>query len=84
MARSNRRNQKRKPPEPPGPSGFVIVDKPAGRTSHDVVDEARRWFGTRRVGHLGTLDPQADGRLAARDTRCDKIDPVHGPRRQGL
>ena len=55
--------------ELPGPSGFLVVDKPAGWTSHDVVDAARRWFGTRRVGHLGTLDPQATGvlPLALRD-----------------
>jgi tRNA pseudouridine55 synthase len=55
--------------EAPGPSGFVVVDKPAGWTSHDVVDAARRWFGTQRVGHLGTLDPQATGvlPLALRD-----------------
>ncbi len=46
-----------------------MVDKPAGWTSHDVVDAARRWFGTRRIGHLGTLDPQATGvlPLAVRD-----------------
>jgi tRNA pseudouridine55 synthase len=52
-----------------GPSGFLVVDKPAGRTSHDVVDAARRWLGTRRVGHLGTLDPLATGvlPLAVRD-----------------
>jgi len=63
----SRRGTKR--PEAPGPSGFVVVDKPAGWTSHDVVDAARRWFGTRRVGHLGTLDPQATGvlPLALRD-----------------
>jgi tRNA pseudouridine55 synthase len=55
--------------EAPGPSGFLVVDKPAGWTSHDVVDAARRWFGTQRVGHLGTLDPQATGvlPLAIRD-----------------
>ena len=60
---------RRKRPETPGPSGFIVVDKPAGWTSHDVVDAARRWFGTRRVGHLGTLDPQATGvlPLAIRD-----------------
>jgi len=56
-------------PEPPGPSGFLVVDKPRGWTSHDVVDAARRWLSTRRVGHLGTLDPQATGvlPLAVRD-----------------
>ncbi len=49
--------------EKPGPGGFLVVDKPSGWTSHDVVDRARRWFGTRRIGHLGTLDPQATGVL---------------------
>ena len=57
------RNRRRKKDERPGPAGFLNVDKPAGWTSHDVVDAARRWFGTRRVGHLGTLDPQATGVL---------------------
>ena len=46
-----------------GPSGFLVVDKPQSWTSHDVVDAARRWLGTRRVGHLGTLDPLATGVL---------------------
>lgn len=61
--------KQRRTPERPGPSGFLVVDKPAGWTSHDVVDAARRWFGTRRIGHLGTLDPQATGvlPLAVRD-----------------
>ncbi|MBS1216687.1 MAG: truB, partial [Proteobacteria bacterium] len=60
---------RREKPEAPGPSGFLVVDKPAGWTSHDVVDAARGWFGTQRVGHLGTLDPQATGvlPLAVRD-----------------
>jgi tRNA pseudouridine55 synthase len=44
-------------------SGLVIVDKPAGRTSHDVVTRIRRLAGTRRVGHAGTLDPMATGVL---------------------
>jgi tRNA pseudouridine55 synthase len=63
------RKSKRERDEVPGPSGFLVVDKPAGWTSHDVVDAARRWLGTRRVGHLGTLDPQATGvlPLAVRD-----------------
>jgi tRNA pseudouridine55 synthase len=46
-----------------GPSGFLSVDKPRGWTSHDVVDAARQWLGTRQVGHLGTLDPLATGVL---------------------
>jgi tRNA pseudouridine55 synthase len=44
-------------------SGLVIVDKPAGWTSHDVVAKIRRLAGTRRVGHAGTLDPMATGVL---------------------
>ena len=44
-------------------SGLVIVDKPSGMTSHDVVARLRRIAGTRRVGHAGTLDPMATGVL---------------------
>jgi tRNA pseudouridine55 synthase len=47
----------------PAPSGLVIVDKPSGFTSHDVVARLRRLAGTRRVGHAGTLDPMATGVL---------------------
>lgn len=46
-----------------GPEGVLIVDKPAGLTSHDVVDRVRRLAGSRRVGHTGTLDPSATGVL---------------------
>lgn len=45
------------------PSGFLLVDKPVGPTSHDVVDMARRALKTRKVGHAGTLDPFASGLL---------------------
>lgn len=45
------------------PSGLVIIDKPAGMTSHDVVARMRRLAKTRRVGHAGTLDPLATGVL---------------------
>lgn len=45
------------------PSGVLLVDKPAGPTSHDVVDRARTALGTHRVGHTGTLDPFATGLL---------------------
>lgn len=44
-------------------NGLLLVDKPAGITSHDVVDRIRRAAGTRRVGHTGTLDPGATGLL---------------------
>ncbi len=70
-----RRNQRRRKPEPPGPSGFLVVDKPSGQTSHDVVDAARRWLGTRRVGHLGTLDPQATGVLPLAIRAATKLIP---------
>lgn len=44
-------------------TGFLLIDKPAGMTSHDVVDAVRRVTGERRVGHAGTLDPFATGLL---------------------
>jgi len=62
--------------------GLLVVDKPAGPTSHDVVARVRRLLGERRVGHTGTLDPGATGvlplvvgratRLARFLTACDK------------
>jgi tRNA pseudouridine55 synthase len=54
-------------------AGLVIVDKPAGMTSHDVVGRCRRIFGTRRVGHAGTLDPMATGVLMIGIDRATKI-----------
>lgn len=45
------------------PAGVLLVDKPQGITSHDVVDCVRRLYRTRRVGHAGTLDPMATGLL---------------------
>ncbi|MGV0770793.1 tRNA pseudouridine(55) synthase TruB [Mycobacterium syngnathidarum] len=53
--------------------GLVIVDKPAGMTSHDVVGRCRRLFGTRKVGHAGTLDPMATGVLVVGIERATKI-----------
>ena len=47
----------------PAVAGLLLVDKPAGMTSHDVVARVRRLAGTRRVGHAGTLDPMATGVL---------------------
>src|SRR5690625_674829 len=44
-------------------SGLILVDKPAGWTSHDVVSRTRKIAGTRKVGHAGTLDPMATGLL---------------------
>ncbi|MEM7141757.1 MAG: tRNA pseudouridine(55) synthase TruB [Actinomycetota bacterium] len=46
-----------------GPHGVVVIDKPAGWTSHDVVAKSRGVLGTRKIGHSGTLDPDATGVL---------------------
>src|ERR1700746_155029 len=46
-----------------GMDGVIVVDKPSGWTSHDVVNKVRRLAGTKKVGHLGTLDPAATGVL---------------------
>ncbi len=48
---------------PPTVEGLLLVDKPAGMTSHDVVQHVRRMYGERSIGHLGTLDPFATGLL---------------------
>lgn len=53
--------------------GIVIVDKPAGMTSHDVVSRCRRVFATKKVGHAGTLDPMATGVLVVGIERATKI-----------
>ncbi|HMU36812.1 MAG TPA: tRNA pseudouridine(55) synthase TruB, partial [Marmoricola sp.] len=54
-------------------SGLVIVDKPAGFTSHDVVARVRRLAGTRKVGHAGTLDPMATGVLVLGVNRATRL-----------
>jgi tRNA pseudouridine55 synthase len=53
--------------------GVVVVDKPAGPTSHDVVAQLRRLYGTRRVGHAGTLDPAATGVLLVGVGRATRL-----------
>ena len=73
-------------------SGLLLVDKPAGMTSHDVVDHLRRATGIRRIGHTGTLDPNATGllvmcidkatRLSEHLTGLDKV--YEGTMRLGL
>lgn len=54
-------------------SGFVLVDKPSGLTSHDVVARIRRLAGTRKVGHAGTLDPLATGLLVIGVNRATRL-----------
>jgi tRNA pseudouridine55 synthase len=58
---------------PPGPGGLVVVDKPGGITSHDVVARVRRLAHTRRVGHGGTLDPMATGVLVVGVERATRL-----------
>ena len=58
---------------PVPPDGLVIVDKPGGWTSHDVVGKMRRLVGTRRVGHAGTLDPMATGVLVLGVERATRL-----------
>ncbi|MGH3824165.1 MAG: tRNA pseudouridine(55) synthase TruB [Pseudonocardiaceae bacterium] len=53
--------------------GLVVVDKPAGMTSHDVVSRLRRLLRTRRIGHAGTLDPMATGVLVCGVQRATKL-----------
>ncbi|HEX3900372.1 MAG TPA: tRNA pseudouridine(55) synthase TruB [Mycobacteriales bacterium] len=53
--------------------GLVIIDKPCGWTSHDVVGKVRRLAGTRRVGHAGTLDPMATGVLVLGVNRATRL-----------
>lgn len=70
-----------------GPDGIVVVDKPAGWTSHDVVAKARGLLGTRRVGHSGTLDPAVTGVLVlgvGRATRLLRFVTDMGKRYEGV
>ena len=53
-------------------SGVLLIDKPGGMTSHDVVNRVRRLYNTKRVGHTGTLDPMATGLLVVLVGRAAK------------
>jgi len=55
------------------PEGILLIDKPSGVTSHDVVDAVRRALGTRKVGHAGTLDPMATGLLVIGVGRATRL-----------
>ena len=59
--------------EPGDRTGLVVVDKPGGLTSHDVVARVRRLAGTRKVGHAGTLDPMATGVLVLGVDRATRL-----------
>ena len=53
--------------------GFLVIDKPGGITSHDVVAKIRKRFKTKRVGHAGTLDPMATGVLVVGTGNATKL-----------
>jgi tRNA pseudouridine55 synthase len=69
-------------PQPPPIDGILVVDKPAGRTSHDVVESARRLAGFRQIGHLGTLDPLATGVLVLALGRATRLARFYAGRRK--
>jgi tRNA pseudouridine55 synthase len=71
--RADARAADRPPRRPTAPDGLLVVDKPAGWTSHDVVGRVRRLAGTRRVGHAGTLDPMATGVLVVGVGRATRL-----------
>jgi tRNA pseudouridine55 synthase len=68
---------------PTEPCGLLLVDKPRGPTSHDVVAMVRRALGTRRVGHAGTLDPEATGLLLVLVGEATKLEPFLSGQEKG-
>jgi tRNA pseudouridine55 synthase len=69
-------------PQPPPLDGALVVDKPRGKTSHDVVEAVRRIAGFRQIGHLGTLDPLATGVLVLLLGRATRLAQFYAGRRK--
>ncbi len=69
-------------PKPASIDGILVVDKPRGKTSHDVVESVRRLVGFRQIGHLGTLDPLATGVLVLALGRATRMARFYGGRRK--
>src|ERR1700720_4349043 len=69
-------------PHPAPLDGALVIDKPQGRTSHDVVDAARRVLGFRQIGHLGKLDPLATGVLVLFLGRATRLAQFYVGRRK--
>jgi tRNA pseudouridine55 synthase len=69
-------------PQPAPLDGALIIDKPRGRTSHDVVEAVRRALGFRQIGHLGTLDPLATGVLVLLLGRATRLARFYTGRRK--
>jgi len=69
-------------PQPPAIDGILVVDKPRGKTSHDIVESVRRLVGFRQIGHLGTLDPLATGVLVLALGRATRLARFYSGRRK--
>src|SRR5580704_11707364 len=69
-------------PQPAAFDGILVVDKPRGKTSHDVVETVRRLAGFRQIGHLGTLDPLATGVLVLVLGRATRLARFYAGRRK--
>jgi len=69
-------------PQPAPVDGILVVNKPRGRTSHDVVEAVRRLAGFRQIGHLGTLDPLATGVLVLALGRATRLARFYAGRRK--
>src|ERR1700724_782717 len=69
-------------PQPAPFDGALVIDKPQGKTSHDVVDAVRHLAGFRQIGHLGTLDPLATGVLVLLLGRATQLVQFYGGRRK--
>ena len=54
-------------------NGVLIVNKPKGKTSFDMIRDVRKEYGTKKVGHIGTLDPLAEGVLPVLIGECTKL-----------
>ena len=71
-----------RPPQPPPIDGAIVINKPRGKTSHDVVESVRRIAGFRQIGHLGTLDPLATGVLVLLLGRATRLMRFYSSRRK--
>src|SRR6202142_3769103 len=69
-------------PQPPPLDGILVIDKPRGKTSHDIVESVRRLVGFRQIGHLGTLDPLATGVLVLALGRATRLARFYSGRRK--
>jgi len=71
-----------RPPQPPPIDGALVIHKPQGKTSHDIVETVRRIAGFRQIGHLGTLDPLATGVLVLVLGRATRLARFYAGRRK--